>query len=85
MAIQHLTLIARGAPHSTTGPRWREYEFELRERAAIMDRKIDLIARTASTVLDLLQKRRSIRVEWYIVILIVLEITLSVYGLFLAR
>jgi uncharacterized Rmd1/YagE family protein len=32
-------------------------------------------------VLDLLQKRRSIRVEWYIVVLIVLEIVLSIYGL----
>jgi uncharacterized Rmd1/YagE family protein len=59
-----------------------EDEFELRERAAILDRKLDLISRTANTVLDLLQKRRSIRVEWYIVVLIVLEIVLSVYGLF---
>lgn len=59
-----------------------EDEFELRERAAILDRKLDLISRTASTVIDLLQKRRSSRVEWYIVILIILEIALSVYGLF---
>jgi uncharacterized Rmd1/YagE family protein len=59
-----------------------EDEFELRERAEILDRKVDLISRTASTVLDLLQKRRSIRVEWYIVVLIVLEIVLSLYGLF---
>ena len=58
-----------------------EDEFELRERAAILDRKLDLISRTAGTVLDLLQKRRSIRVEWYIVILIILEIAISVYGL----
>jgi len=61
-----------------------EDEFELRERAAILDRKLDLMSRTASTVLDLLQKRRSIRVEWYIVILIILEIGLSVYGLLVA-
>jgi uncharacterized Rmd1/YagE family protein len=59
-----------------------EDEFELRERAAILDRKLDLISRTAGTVLDLLQKRRSIRVEWYIVVLIILEIALSIYGLF---
>jgi uncharacterized Rmd1/YagE family protein len=59
-----------------------EDEFDLRERAAILDRKLDLISRTANTVLDLLQKRRSIRVEWYIVVLIVLEIAISVYGLF---
>ncbi|MEX0642139.1 MAG: RMD1 family protein [Pirellulales bacterium] len=58
-----------------------EDEFELRERAAILDRKLDLISRTAGTVLDLLQKRRSSRVEWYIVILIILEIAISVYSL----
>jgi uncharacterized Rmd1/YagE family protein len=58
-----------------------EDEFELRERVAILDRKLDLISRTARTVLDLLQKRRSIRVEWYIVALIVLEIVLSVYDI----
>jgi uncharacterized Rmd1/YagE family protein len=61
-----------------------EDEFELRERAAILDQKLDLISRTAGTVLDLLQKRRSVRVEWYIVILIVLEIVLSIYGLITA-
>jgi uncharacterized Rmd1/YagE family protein len=59
-----------------------EDEFELRERATILDRKLELLSRTASTVLDLLQKRRSLRVEWYIVLLIVLEIALSLYDLF---
>lgn len=54
-------------------------------RAAILDRKLDLISRTANTVLDLLKERRSSRVEWYIVILIILEIALSVYGLLSAR
>jgi uncharacterized Rmd1/YagE family protein len=62
-----------------------EDEFELRERVAILDRKLDLISRTAGTALDLLQKRRSIRVEWYIVVLIVLEIVLSIYGLLGSR
>ena len=57
-------------------------EFELRERAAILDRKLDLISRTANTVLELLEKRRSVRVELYIVALIVLEIALSVYDIF---
>jgi uncharacterized Rmd1/YagE family protein len=60
-----------------------EDEFELQERAAILDRKIELISRTVETVLDLLQKRRSVRVEWYIVILIVIEIALTLYDLFL--
>lgn len=58
-------------------------EFELRERYAVLDRKLGLTARTAHTVLDLLQHRHSIRVEWYIVILIVVEILLTLYELFL--
>jgi uncharacterized Rmd1/YagE family protein len=33
-------------------------------------------------VLELLETRRSLRVEWYIVALIVVEILLSVYQLF---
>jgi uncharacterized Rmd1/YagE family protein len=55
-----------------------EDEYELRERNRILDRKLDLIARTSETLLELLQNRRSMRVEWYIVILIVIEILLSV-------
>ena len=58
-------------------------EFELRERHAVLDRKLGLTARTAQTVLDLLQHRHSIRVEWYIVILIVVEILLTLYELFI--
>jgi uncharacterized Rmd1/YagE family protein len=59
-----------------------EDEFELQDRAAILDRKIELISRTVETVLDLVQKQRSVRVEWYIVILIVIEIALTLYDLF---
>jgi required for meiotic nuclear division protein 1 len=59
-----------------------EDEFELQERTEILDRKLELISRTVETILDLLQRDRSTRVEWYIVILIVLEIVLSIYGLF---
>ena len=60
-----------------------EDEFELQERAAILDRKLELISRTVETVLDLLQKRRSVRVEWYIVILIVMELALTLYQIFM--
>jgi len=58
-------------------------EFEIRERHRILDRKLELISRTAQTVLNLLQHRHSLRVEWYIVVLIVMEILLSIYQLFL--
>jgi required for meiotic nuclear division protein 1 len=56
-----------------------EDEFEIGERYAALERKLELISRTAQTVLELLQHRRSLRVEWYIVILIVMEIFLMLY------
>lgn len=58
-----------------------EREYELRDRAVALERKLDLISRTAKTSLDLLQQRRNLRVEWYIVLLIVVEIMLTVYSL----
>jgi len=60
-----------------------EDEYELRERHMALERKLDLISRTAETLLDLLQNKRSLRVEWYITILIVFEILLSLYEIFL--
>ena len=59
-----------------------EDEYELRERHIALERKLDLIARTAETLLGLLQSKRSLRVEWYIVILIVAEILLTLYEMF---
>ncbi|MDD5393057.1 MAG: RMD1 family protein [Thiothrix sp.] len=59
-----------------------EDEFELRERHLALERKLDVISNTAETLLDLLQAQRSHRVEWYIVILIVVEIGLTLYELF---
>jgi uncharacterized Rmd1/YagE family protein len=58
-------------------------EYELRERDGALTRKLDLILRTVSTVLDITQNRRSLRVEWYIVILIVVEILLTLYEMLL--
>lgn len=59
-----------------------EDEFELRERHLALERKLQVISNTAETLLDLLQTQRSLRVEWYIVILIVVEIGLTLYELF---
>jgi uncharacterized Rmd1/YagE family protein len=60
-------------------------EYELRERDLALGRKLELIARTAQTYLDLLQNRQSLRLERYIVLLIGVEIVLFLYDLFLAR
>lgn len=59
-------------------------EFELTERAKALNRKLELISRTVQTALELLQSGRSHRVEWYIVILIVFEIGLTLYEMFVA-
>ena len=59
-----------------------EDEYEIRERHLALERKLQLVSSTAETVLELMQHRSSSRVEWYIVILIVVEILLSLYDLF---
>jgi uncharacterized Rmd1/YagE family protein len=59
-----------------------EDEFELLERRLAIERKLELISRTVGTLLDLQQNRRSLRVEWYIVVLIVFEILLTLYQMF---
>ena len=58
-----------------------EREYELRDRAVALERKLDLISRTAKTALDLLEQRSNRRVEWYIVVLIVVEILLTIYSM----
>ncbi|OGA27621.1 MAG: hypothetical protein A3I01_17640 [Betaproteobacteria bacterium RIFCSPLOWO2_02_FULL_65_24] len=61
-----------------------EDEFEIHERLAALDRKLELVARTERTLAELISTRHALRVEWYIVALIVLEIALTVYELWLA-
>jgi uncharacterized Rmd1/YagE family protein len=60
-------------------------EFEIRERHVALERKLDLVSRTAQTVLELLQGRRSFRLEWYVVLLILLEIIISLVQIFFSR
>ncbi len=54
-----------------------EDEYELVERHRVLNRKIDLVSRTAETLLQLSQTQRSLRVEYYIVILILFEIAIT--------
>jgi uncharacterized Rmd1/YagE family protein len=60
-----------------------EGEFEIRERHTAIERKLNLISNTVHTVLELVSSKHALRVEWYIVMLIVFEILLSLYQLFL--
>lgn len=59
-----------------------EDEFEISARHAALERKLKLIAQTAQTVMQLLSSKHALRVEWYIVMLILVEIVLTLYGLF---
>jgi uncharacterized Rmd1/YagE family protein len=61
-----------------------EDEFEIRERLAALDRKLELVARTERTLVDLMGARHALRVEWYIVALIAVEIALTLYGMWAA-
>ena len=61
-----------------------EDEYELAERSHGMERKLALVNETVGTILDLVQTQRSMRLEWYIIGLIGIEIMLSL-GDFLLR
>jgi uncharacterized Rmd1/YagE family protein len=60
-------------------------EYELRDRDRVLDRKLDIVSNTVETLLGLVQTRSSMRVEWYIVALIVAELLLSLYPLLLRQ
>jgi uncharacterized Rmd1/YagE family protein len=57
-------------------------EYELAERSRAIDRKLTLVSETVRTLLELVQDQRSVRLEWYIIGLISIEILLSVYQIF---
>lgn len=54
-------------------------EYELEQRDAAMTRKLELLRRSSSLFLEMLVNRRTLHVEWYIVILILLEVVILVY------
>ncbi len=56
-----------------------EDEYEIRERHRAIERKLQLISNTASTVWELMQHRSGIRLEWYIIGLILIETLLTLY------
>jgi uncharacterized Rmd1/YagE family protein len=62
-----------------------EDEYELLERHQALERKLAVIERTASAALQLLQHHSNLRVEWYIVILIVAEILLLLFDMLVLR
>lgn len=56
-----------------------EDEYEITERHGALKNKLELIYQTAETMLTLLSERRTLHVEWYIVILIVIEVVITLW------
>jgi uncharacterized Rmd1/YagE family protein len=56
-----------------------EDEYELKERAEALTRKLSVIAETAEVLTDIIDTRRSFRLEIIIVILIAVELVIAGY------
>jgi uncharacterized Rmd1/YagE family protein len=59
-----------------------EGDYEIIDRAKALERKLATLVRTAETLLETVRYKSSHRVEWYIVVLIVMELVVSLYGHF---
>ncbi len=57
-------------------------DLEVIERQGILDKKIQLLSHTAETSLDMIQQRISQRLEWYIIILIMVSIAIESWSAF---
>jgi uncharacterized Rmd1/YagE family protein len=59
-----------------------EDEYELSERVETLNRKLTVIADTASTLADIIDTKRSLRLEIIVVILIAFEIVITFYEIY---
>ena len=63
----------------------REDEYELKERAESLNRKLAVIAESAQVLTDIIDTRRSLRLEVIIVLLILFEVIMTIYQLAVGR
>ncbi len=61
-----------------------EDEYELKERVDALNRKLAVVAETANTLADIIDTRRSLRLEIIIVLLIAFEIVIAFYQIYAA-
>jgi len=61
-----------------------EDEYELKERVDNLNRKLSVISETAKVMTDIIDTRRSLRLEFIIVLLIVFEVLITIYQIFFA-
>jgi required for meiotic nuclear division protein 1 len=62
-----------------------EDEYELKERAESLNRKLAVIAETAQVLTDIIDTQRSLRLELIIVFLILFEVLITIYQLAIGR
>jgi required for meiotic nuclear division protein 1 len=62
-----------------------EDEYELRERVDTLNRKLAVVAETADTLADIIDTRRSLRLELVVVVLIAFEIIVTFYQIYAAK
>jgi len=62
-----------------------EDEYELQERVDALNRKLAVISETATTLADIIDTQRSLRLELIIVALIALEIVITFYQILASR
>jgi uncharacterized Rmd1/YagE family protein len=62
-----------------------EDEYELKQRVDALNRKLDVVAETANTLADIIDTRRSLRLEIIIVLLIAFEIVIAFYQIYAER
>lgn len=61
---------------------WLEDEYELSERVEILNRKLEVISDTATTLADIIDAKRSLRLELIVIFLIAFEIVVTAYEIF---
>jgi uncharacterized Rmd1/YagE family protein len=59
-----------------------EDEYELSERVEILNRKVEVISDTATTLADIIDAKRSLRLELIVIFLIAFEIVVTGYEIF---
>jgi uncharacterized Rmd1/YagE family protein len=62
-----------------------EDEYELRERVEALNRKLAVISETANTLADIIDTKRSLRLELIIVALIAFEVVMALYEILTGR
>src|SRR5712671_6666797 len=73
------------APTSSGSTPRLEDEYELKERVDALNRKLAVVSETADTLADIIDTRRSLRLELIVVVLIAFEVIITFYQIYAAR